>query len=266
MEFTIDEELRSLLPPLSQEEYEQLEQNILEFGCQESLIVWSVPGGDEVILLDGHNRFTICSEHNISYVTESISLVDRAAAIDWMIANQLGRRNLSAEQVLYFRGVQYQQERQGITNTDGTNQPKEEVVGKVYPQPERTSAKLANQYGVSEKSIRNAAKYAEAVDTIALATSPQTRRQILSGEFKLTQTATLKLAKLAEQNPAAMPDILEEVRQAPSKTAATAVVQRYISEIEESPVDKEASPLADCDPLILKLLMILTAGNKGNSG
>jgi hypothetical protein len=268
MEFTIDEELRSLLPPLSQEEYEQLEQNILEFGCQESLIVWSVPGGDEVILLDGHNRFTICSEHNISYVTESISLVDRAAAIDWMIANQLGRRNLSAEQVLYFRGVQYQQERQGITNPEGVGGKSGKIVdGKTYhQQSELTSAKLANQYGVSEKSIRNAAKYAEAVDTIALATSPQTRRQILSGEFKLTQTATLKLAKLAEQNPAAMPDILEEVRQAPSKTAATAVVQRYISEIEEIPANKETSPLADCDPLILKLLMILAAGNKGNSG
>jgi hypothetical protein len=76
----------------------------------------------------------------------------------------------------------------------------------------------------------------------------------------------LKLAKLAEQNPAAMPDILEEVRQAPSKTAATAVVQRYISEIEEIPANKKTSPLADCDPLILKLLMILAAGNKGNSG
>jgi hypothetical protein len=63
---------------------------------------------DEVILLDGHNRLAICCDHNVSYVTEGILLIARAAAIDWMIANQLGRRNLSAEQVLYLRGMQYQ--------------------------------------------------------------------------------------------------------------------------------------------------------------
>jgi hypothetical protein len=57
----------------------------------------------------------------------------------------------------YVFGQNHWQERQEITNTDGTNQYKE-VEGKTYLQPlNPTAAKLANQCGVSEKSIRNSA-------------------------------------------------------------------------------------------------------------
>jgi hypothetical protein len=189
-----------------------------------------------------------------------------------------------------LRGMHYQQEQQGIGNPRGIGgksgkivvdhfDPQQSNFDKIIRESARITmnqngtrpnesitSRLAKQYGVSEATIRRDAKYAEAVDAIASATSPQIRWQILSADSKLTKLATLKLAKLAKQNPAAMPDILEAIRQAQTKTAATAVVQRYISEIEESPVDKKASPLADCDPLILKLLMLLAAGNKGNSG
>jgi hypothetical protein len=121
--FIIDEELRLLIPPLSKEEYKQLEENIVKWGCLDPLKVWPVQDSDDVILLDGHNRFAICSDHNVSYVTESVPLIDRAAVIDWMIANQLGRRNLSAKQISYLRGRQQQQkQKQRIANPDGNNQ------------------------------------------------------------------------------------------------------------------------------------------------
>jgi hypothetical protein len=244
MDFRIDEELRSLIPPLSKEEYGQLEENIVKWGCLDPLKVWPVPDTDDVVLLDGHNRFAICSEHNVSYVTESVPLIDRAAAIDWMIANQLGRRNLSTEQMLYLRGMQYQQERQEISNIDGSNQYK--AVDQNDPQPYKsTAARLAKQHGVSEGTIKRDAKYTQAIDIIANATSPEVRQQILSGEFKLTQATTLKLAKLAEQDPTVLPDILEEIRQAPNKTAASAVVQKSISKNKEIPMNKQTARLID---------------------
>jgi hypothetical protein len=67
MNFKIDEELRLLIPPLSKEEYKQLEENICQWGCLDPLKVWAVPDSDEIILLDGHNRFTICRDHNVNY-------------------------------------------------------------------------------------------------------------------------------------------------------------------------------------------------------
>jgi hypothetical protein len=247
MKFRIDEELCALIPPLSKEEFEQLEQNICQWGCLDPLKVWPVPDSDEVILLDGYNRYSICSERNISYDTESILLIDRAAAIDWMIANQLGRRNLSAAQVSYLRGMQYQQKRQVVRNPVGTNQY-QEVKDKVCPQPpEPTAARLAKHYGVSQGTIKNSAKYTQAVDAIANATSPETRQQILGGELKLTQAATLKLAKLARQTPAVMPDILEEISQATNKTAASAIVQRSTLKIEKTLMNKDMARLIDFD-------------------
>jgi hypothetical protein len=245
MKFIIDPELKALIPPLSQEEFEQLEQNIRQWGCLDPLKVWPVPSSDDIILLDGHNRFVICSNHNVSYVTENIMLIDRAAAIDWMIANQLGRRNLSVEQVAYLRGKQYQQEKKEVSNPDGSNQYIE-VMDQNDPQPhESTAVKLAKQHGVSEGTIKRDDKYAEAVDEIANATSPEVRQQILSGDSKLTKSATLKLAMLAQQTPEALTSIMNEINQATNKTAASAVVQRATAKINNTPRGRKMFALDD---------------------
>jgi hypothetical protein len=245
MEFVIDEELRSLIPPLSQEEYAQLEQNILEFGCLDALKVWPVPDSEEIILLDGHNRFKICSVHNVNYDTESISLIDRAAAIDWMIANQLGRRNLSATQASYLRGRQQKQEKQKVANPDGHNQHIE-VKSQNATQPlENTAARLAKQHGVNRATIQRDANYAEAVDAIIAATAPEVQQQLLGTDSKFTKSATLKLAKLAQEQPGALMEIIEEVQQAPNKKSASAVVQRFISKTEEAPMNKDTARLND---------------------
>jgi len=37
----VDQELKSIIPPLTIEEYTQLEKNIINEGCREPLIVWS---------------------------------------------------------------------------------------------------------------------------------------------------------------------------------------------------------------------------------
>ena len=54
---TINPELQSLIPPLTAEEYAQLEANILADGCHDPLIVWQ----EEQTLLDGHNRLRSAS-------------------------------------------------------------------------------------------------------------------------------------------------------------------------------------------------------------
>jgi hypothetical protein len=245
--FRIDEELRSLIPPLSKEEYKQLEENIVKWGCLDPLKVWPVPDSDEVILLDGHNRFAICSDHNVRYVTESVPLIDRVAAIDWMIANQLARRNLSAKQVSYLRGMQQQQEKQRVTNPDGIGGKSGKIV---KPQNEvqqsiTTSDKVAKQHGVSKATIERDVDYAKAVNSIVAATAPEVQQQLLGIDSNLTKSATVKLAELAQEEPGVMMEVMEEIQQAPNKTAASAVVQRSISEIKEIPVNKQTARLID---------------------
>jgi hypothetical protein len=245
--FKIDEELRSLIPPLSKEEYKQLEENIVKWGCLDPLKVWPVPDSDEVILLDGHNRFAICRDHNVSYVTESVPLIDRAAAIDWMIANQLGRRNLSAKQVSYLRGRQQQQEKQKVGNPDGIGGKSGKIVRSQNATQQflATADRLAKQHGVNRATIHRDSDYAEAVDAIVAATAPEVQQQLLGIDSKFTKSATLKLAELVQEEPGVLMEIIEEIRQAPNKTAASAVVQRSISEIEEIPMNKQTARLID---------------------
>ena len=85
----INEELKKLIPPLTSEEYQQLEANILLDGCRDALVTWNET------LIDGHNRYEICTKHNIDYKTRPIYLKTIEEVKLWMIDNQKGRRNLS---------------------------------------------------------------------------------------------------------------------------------------------------------------------------
>ena len=95
MTLTIDPEFKALIPPLTQEEFDGLEQNILTHGCRVPLDVW----GD--ILVDGHNRHAICQKHNLAFQTKPVTFADRNDAKIWIIRNQFDRRNLSS----YTRSV-----------------------------------------------------------------------------------------------------------------------------------------------------------------
>jgi DNA modification methylase len=83
------QELESLIPPLSNEEFKQLERNILEEGIREPLIIWNG------ILIDGHNRYRIAQKHDINYETLIKEFDNINRVKEWMINNQFGRRNLS---------------------------------------------------------------------------------------------------------------------------------------------------------------------------
>lgn len=85
---TIDPEFKALIPPLSTEELHQLEANILQDGCRDPLVVWNG------ILVDGHNRFKICTGNDIPFETKEYDFDSRDDAKVWIIDNQLGRRNL----------------------------------------------------------------------------------------------------------------------------------------------------------------------------
>lgn len=91
-ELKIDPEFQALIPPLSDEEFQQLKENIIKDGCRDSLVTWNGT------IVDGHNRYKICQENDISFNTEEKGFADREQAVEWIIRNQFGRRNLSPTQ------------------------------------------------------------------------------------------------------------------------------------------------------------------------
>lgn len=92
MEIKINPKFRDKVPPLQPEEYNQLEENIVQYGCREPLVIWNN------FIVDGHNRYEICTKHNIPFKTKEEQFESERDAIIFIIKNQLGRRNISAYQ------------------------------------------------------------------------------------------------------------------------------------------------------------------------
>jgi hypothetical protein len=187
MQIRIDERLRTHIPALKPDEYKQLEENILAHGCQSPLIVW----GD--VLLDGHNRYDICNRHGVPFRVETIDLPDFEAATAWIEENQLGRRNLTPDQLAYYIGKKYQRLKKA-----GGGRADRDFSGDQNDHP-KTSEIIAEQHGMSAPTVRRADAFAQDVDGIADAFGDEARARLLSGEDKLTRKDVAEIAAFAEE-------------------------------------------------------------------
>ena len=82
-------EMEQLLPPLSGEQFSALEGDILENGCYAPVIV-----NEDMVIVDGHNRFRICEKHGLPFRMLVFSFADLLEAKQWALDTQKGRRNL----------------------------------------------------------------------------------------------------------------------------------------------------------------------------
>ena len=103
----IDPEFRDKIPPLTEDEFSLLEENILSDGAVVSpLIVW------DGVILDGHNRYEIIQKHpELTYAVHKKSFANRFDALSWICKHQLGRRNLTPQQKKYLIGQRYEAEK-----------------------------------------------------------------------------------------------------------------------------------------------------------
>lgn len=267
--FVLDE-LRDLIPPLQEEEYNQLEKNILTEGCREALMIWETakniidPSTTDTskvyVLVDGHNRYGICQKHQINFKIHLTSFSSFREAKDYMIDNQLGRRNLIPEQASYLRGIRYNAEKleKGKylrTEHKGQNVPYAPEVPK-----ESTSAKLSKQYNVSEKTIKRDAEFAEGLNLL----NPSLKKDILSGKLKVKKSDIQQLAHQAhipEKSISSLQEVSTLLHEPSSKSstleetvADKATLQGLIHETVQKLNENPSQSL--CDELI-KLSMAL---------
>lgn len=158
----IDPEFKNLIPPLTAEEYAGLEESILAEGCRDALILW------DGILIDGHNRYEICTRHNIPFETTEMFFPSRDDVKLWMMKNQLSRRNLNdMQRIAIVRKCEDSvrakaKERQ----YEGINQYTERV-GEKFPEAStgRANDELGSMAGVSGKTYEHAVTVLETAPT-----------------------------------------------------------------------------------------------------
>lgn len=198
----IDSEFQALIPPLSADERTQLEANILADGCRDPLVVWETSDGQN-ILIDGHNRYEICTRLGSTYEVEWMQFDERSDVIEWIIKNQFGRRNLSDYQrgVLALRMKPIMEER---AKAQQIRKPEEVVSQKSDEQkPIRTDEAVSELANVSRDTIRKIERIEEVAqpEVKALASAGEVSINLASQFTELPQEVQQEaIAAIAQHN------------------------------------------------------------------
>lgn len=205
MSIIVDDEFRSLIPPLSPDEYSQLEENIVRDGIRDPLVVWHVPNGDD-ILIDGHNRFEISIKHaGIPFQIKRMDFLDRDAAKQWIILNQFGRRNLSAYDhsvlALKLKPIISKQAEKNLHLSDGKGRQKSDKVNAVD-----TKKELAKIAGVSHDTIHK-------VETIENSGNELVKQQAKSGEISINKAYNIVTDKVDKSPKQLQTEYMNEIRE-----------------------------------------------------
>ena len=238
----IDPEFQSKIPPLTFEELNQLETNILEEGrILSPLIVWNG------LIVDGHNRFAILKNHpEIKYTVLEKEFANRYEAIVWICKNQLGRRNLTPEQRRYLMGKQYEAEKATMGGKRGNQYTS--LAGcqnDNLPNPKKTGERIADKNNVSTSYVIRAEKYAKGIDSADEAV-PGTRAKILSGEVKPTAAELAAVSRAApEERPALVAELCkpkDEKRAGRKEKKAASTTVRAKAEEPETEASEPCEP------------------------
>jgi len=187
MNIHIENDIASLIPPLSADERAALETSLLAEGCRDALVVWK--GQD--VLVDGHNRIRWCREKGYAFPVVEKEFADKDAVKAYVLEAQLGRRNLSPAAESYLRGKRYLEMRHQGQQDSASG----------HSDPKRTSERLGEEFAVGEKTIRRDARFAEAVDAIVAHCGADARNLLLVRDTAMTRGGVLRIARLgpAEQ-------------------------------------------------------------------
>ena len=185
----IDEEFRRLLPPLDEFEYCSLEDNILVYGCMNPLVLWNN------ILIDGHNRYSIVTKHNLPFNTVSLEFNSRDEVISWMIKTQIYRRNLTPMQLTYYRGLQYNIEKK---IHGGDRQSDDFSSGQNVHLNGSTANRLSEQYKVTARTIRRDGQIAEVLVAIGKE-SQEAKNRILTGDTRINRKQLREMVSASEE-------------------------------------------------------------------
>ena len=206
----IDPEFSAQILPLSFEELQQLEQNIIAEGrLLNPIITWNG------YILDGHTRYRILKKHGfIKFEVEEIQLANKYEALAWICKNQLGRRNLSPERKKFLLGKEYESTKLAVGGQPGNcNKVNRCDQNDHIDSEKRTCERIAVEHGVGSATVRRAEKYMNGVEAADEA-APGAREEILNGKIKAADREICAIAKAPKEQRS---EIVAELRKPKSE-------------------------------------------------
>lgn len=248
MDIVVNEELKAYIDPLTPDEHEALERSLLAEGCRDALVLW----GD--ILVDGHNRYGICRQHDLPFQTVQNT---RFQSLDdvhlWMIEQHLGRRSVSDFQrgVLALRKREILAERRArMQETEASAKPAaEEALGPVEgAAPDASTATAAPSVPLpSRQAIAREARLSNSqvvlIEKIQKQAAPEVVAAVKSGTLSINAAAAVASLPEEEQRAAAiagsdeLKQAAKRVRDSRRKPSKEPVTLEPVAEREEGELE-----------------------------
>lgn len=179
IELKINNAFKTLIPPLTAEEFKQLENNIISDGIRDSICVWNG------FIIDGHNRYEIALKHGLQFNIKEMNFDCENDCIEWIIKNQFGRRNINNYQrsllALRLEDLFKAKAKENLkTNKDNANNMPLLKSAKAQTQPIDTRKELAKIADVSHDTIAKVKKIEEKAPE-------KIKEKLTSGEITINQ-------------------------------------------------------------------------------
>lgn len=208
-------ELEHFIPKLSPLEFSLLEESIKTEGVREPLDVWKdtdPQNAGRYILVDGHNRYRIAKSLKKELRFREVEFSNILEVKQWMVFNQMGKRNLSEDAKSYLRGAQYRIEKQKQGGTGANQHVQKSRLENFSSLLNSASQRLAEEYKVTDRTIRNDEKFADAVDAICALGGNEAnwKNYIFSKTFKYAKAELIQLSTLPQDQAKTVVDAINE--------------------------------------------------------
>ncbi|MVW72059.1 hypothetical protein [Bordetella sp. 15P40C-2] len=239
----INEELRTYIEPLTPDELEALERSLLDEGCRDALVLW----GD--VLVDGHNRYAICTKHGIPFKTVQNP---RFKSMDdvrlWMIENHLGRRSVSDFQrgVLALRKKEILEQRAREAQEQANALAAQAEAESSLPPANIEPVTIPNRQTLA-RAARLSSNTLGQIERIQKAAAPEVVRAVQSGEISINAAAAVAALPVDQQVSAAaegrkaLKELARQAREAKLRAKPTPEGEQTpeppVEEIEDYPAE-----------------------------
>ena len=220
MDIVVNEELKAYIDPLTPDEHDALERSILAEGCRDALVLWGN------VLVDGHNRYGICSKHGLPFQTVQNTRFKSMEDVHlWMIDQHLGRRSISDFQrgVLALRKREIVADRRARSAAAAGPEPEAPVAAEPAAAPAGDTLQTRESLA---KAARVSSNQMVMIEKIQKQAAPELVAAVKTGTISINAAAAVATLPVEEQAAAAaagadeLKQAAKRVREAKRKSAA----------------------------------------------
>lgn len=217
----VNPKFENLFAPLSPEEYDGLEQDIIATnGPREAIVVWN----DTII--DGHHRYAICQKHGLPFTTREETFSSEAEAIAWMIKEQFNRRNMSP----VARTIAALNAKEALIEIGRQKHGLRKDLADYVAEPHNTRKLIAEKAGVSDTFVYQ-------VDYVLQHGEPKLKEAMTSEEMSVGQAYSI--VRKADEKLERKKQKREEARRAVTPIAAHPDYKHVESGVEKQQIPSD---------------------------